>query len=117
MAAGKDLPHDLSTFVIESALGIEHGFWGCVAAGATFRSLARRCTEPGRAVIREHRRELDAAEQRVNASYAAWRAGESTPADDALDDALRRWRELPRGGELVVHWNPAVRPRTRSGRG
>ncbi|MEZ5227546.1 MAG: hypothetical protein R2710_12950 [Acidimicrobiales bacterium] len=33
MAAGADLPHDLYTFVIEDALGIEHGFWGCVAEG------------------------------------------------------------------------------------
>src|SRR5690606_17079248 len=39
MAAGADLPHDLATFVIEEALGIERGFWGSVAEGATFRSL------------------------------------------------------------------------------
>ena len=32
MAAGGDLPHDLYTFVIEDALDIEHGFWGCLAA-------------------------------------------------------------------------------------
>ena len=37
MAAGGDLPHDLYTFVIERALGMTHGFWGCVAEGATFR--------------------------------------------------------------------------------
>lgn len=40
MAAGGDLPHDLYTFVIEDALGIEYGFriWGCIAAGATFKN-------------------------------------------------------------------------------
>src|SRR5690606_41112188 len=47
MAAGGDLPHDLYTFVIEYALGIEHGFWGAVAAGATFRSLGRKRTPQG----------------------------------------------------------------------
>ena len=47
MAAGGDVPHDLATFVIEQALGIEHGFWGCVAAGATFRTLGRRRTPRG----------------------------------------------------------------------
>jgi hypothetical protein len=50
MAAGGDLPHDLVTFVIEDALAIEHGFWGCVAAGATFRTLGRRRTPQGREV-------------------------------------------------------------------
>ena len=62
MAAGADLPHDLATFVIEQALGIERGFWGCVAAGATFRSLGRRRTAPGVEVIRRHRAQLDDAE-------------------------------------------------------
>ncbi|HEX4903125.1 MAG TPA: hypothetical protein VFV42_09975, partial [Acidimicrobiales bacterium] len=33
MAAGGGVPHDLATFVIEDALGIEHGFWDCVADG------------------------------------------------------------------------------------
>jgi hypothetical protein len=104
MAAGGDVPHDLATFVIEDALGIEHGFWGCVAAGATFRTLGRRRTPQGRAVIDRHRDELDAAEHRVNEVYFAWRRGESTPADDALDRALNEWRSLPEGGEMVRVW-------------
>ena len=61
MAAGRDLPHDLSTFVIEDALAIEHGFWGCVAAGATFKTLGRKRTAQGKAVISRHVDELDAA--------------------------------------------------------
>jgi len=114
MAAGGDLPHDLATFVIEAALGIEHGFWGCVADGATFRSLGRRRTQPGRAVIERHRTALDEAEVRVNAAYFAWRAGEPTPATAELDEMLARWRRLPRGGELVLEWvRTAPRVRTR----
>ena len=86
MAAGGDLPHDLATYVIEAALGLEHGFWGCVADGATFKTLGRKRTPQGRAVIGRHAAELDAAEIEVNAVYFAWRRGESTPVDDDLVD-------------------------------
>lgn len=110
MAAGAGVPHDLATFVIEDALGIEHGFWDCVADGATFRSMRRKRTEPGKAVIRRHRAQLDAAECRVNAVYARWSTGESTPVDDALDRALTEWRRLPEGGALVREWR-STRPR------
>lgn len=43
-----DLPHDLAQFVVEASLGPEHGFWNLVANGATFKSLGRRPTGPGR---------------------------------------------------------------------
>jgi hypothetical protein len=104
MAAGADLPHDLSTFVIERELGLAHGFWGCVADGARFRSLGRKRTPQGKAVIAEHRAELDDAEVRVNAVYGAWRAGRPTGFDGALDAMLERWRGLDDGGSLVLEW-------------
>lgn len=104
MAAGGDVPHDLATFVIEKALGIEHGFWGCVAAGATFRSLGRRRTPQGRDVIKRHLRDLDDAERRVNEVYFAWRRGRPTPADAALDQALDEWTRLPERGEMIQEW-------------
>lgn len=107
MAAGADVPHDLATFVIEEALGIEHGFWGCVAEGATFRSLGRRRTEPGRAVIRRRRDELDAAEKQVNREYATWRGGGASPAGSALDEMCQRWRELGEDDAIVLEWVPA----------
>ncbi len=113
MAAGGDLPHDLSTFVIEDALDIERGFWGCVAVGATFKTLGRKQTPQGRAVIARHRDELDAAERRVNEIYFAWRAGEPTALDDELDTMLDRWRALPDGGDLDVEW-PTERPHRRA---
>jgi len=112
MAAGGDLPHDLYTFVIEDALGIRHGFWGCVAAGATFRTLGRKRTPQGKAVIERHLDDLDAAETRVNEIYFAWRAGKGTELDDELGEMLDRWRALPDGGELVVEWST---DRTRRG--
>ena len=111
MAAGGALPHDLYTFVIEDALDIEHGFWGCVAAGATFTTLGRRRTPQGRAVIDRHLDELRTAEVRVNEIYFDWRSGAPTQLDAELDDMLHRWRELPDGGELVVAWRRERSPR------
>ena len=116
MAAGGDLPHDLSTFVIESTLGLAHGFWGCVAEGATFRTLGRRRTPQGRAVIQRHLSELDAAERRVNEVYSAWRRGEPTPVDEELAHMLQRWRDLPAGADLVLDWERTPSRRRRASR-
>ena len=113
MAAGGDVPHDLATFVIEDALGIEHGFWGCVAAGATFRTIGRKQTPQGRAVIRRHVGDLDEAERRVNQIYFAWRNGDSTPVDAALNNVVDEWRRLPDGGELRRSWTWRRTPRRR----
>ena len=104
MAAGGDLPHDLYTFVIEAGLRLEFGFWGCVAAGATFKTLGRKSTPQGRAIIAGHLEDLDAAEARVNEIYFAWRSGIPTPLDDELDTMLERWRGLGDGDELTVQW-------------
>ena len=119
MAAGGDLPHDLYTFVIEAALGLEYGFWGCVASGATFKTLGRKQTPLGRAVIASHLDELDEAERRVNEIYFGWRAGQATPLDSELDSMLLRWRPLSDGEELVLTWStndPAAHRRQRSRR-
>jgi hypothetical protein len=104
MAAGADLPHDLYTFVIEDALDLEFGFWGCVAAGATFSTLGRKRTPQGRAVIEQHLDDLESAERSVNEIYFAWRAGRSTELDDELDSMLERWTSVPDGGDLELVW-------------
>jgi hypothetical protein len=105
MAAGRDLPHDLAHFVVEGALGLETGFWGLLARGATFKSVpGRRPTEPGRAIIRAHRSLLESAEGRVNVHVTAWREGRATPVRAALDAMLDRWRALPVGEELRLEW-------------
>ena len=105
MAAGADLPHDLYTFVIERELGLRHGFWGCVADGATFRTLGRKRTPRGKAVIDRHVTDLDEAERRVNEIYFAWKAGRSTALDRELVEMLARWNDLGEGDELVVEWD------------
>jgi hypothetical protein len=112
MAAGGDLPHDLYTFVIEDALGIEYGFCGCVAAGATLKTLGRKRTPQGKTVIARHLDDLDAAEARVNEIHFAWRSGEPTPLDGELDSMLSRWRALADGEELALRW-PSRQPATR----
>lgn len=94
MAAGGDLAHGLDTFVTERELGLRHGFWGCVADGATFRTLGCKRTPQGVAIIRRHAAELDDAERRVNAIYFAWKRGESTPFDVELDAMPARWRRI-----------------------
>ena len=104
MAAGADLPHDLATFVIEQTLGIRHGFWGCIADGATFRTVGRKRTPHGKAVIDRHADELARAERTVNEIHFGWRAGRPTRADAELDAMLERWRELDEGAELQLEW-------------
>ncbi|MGH7492114.1 MAG: hypothetical protein ACREOO_06925 [bacterium] len=95
MASGRDLPHDLAQFVVESTLGMQHGFWGLLANGATFKSVpGRRRTQPGRQLIRAYREELDAAEHVVNAHVAAWRMGAPTPSAPALNAMYARWQAL-----------------------
>ena len=99
MASGRDLPHDLAQFVIEDTLCLQHGFWGQLANGASFKSVpGRRRTQPGQQVIRAHSEALNAAEHLVNAHVAAWRTGAKTAVGPALDAMLVRWRAAP-GGE------------------
>jgi hypothetical protein len=88
-----------------------------VAEGATFKTLGRKRTPQGRAVIARHLDELNDAEARVNAVYFAWRAGEPTPLDGELDSMLARWKALVDGEELVLEWNRRPSPtRSRSPR-
>ena len=109
MAAGRDLPHDLTQFTIERALDIRDGFWGLLAHGGSFASVpGRRPTQPGRALVRAHQAALMAVEGVVNGHHAAWQRGEPTPLAAALDTMLARWRALPEGEHLVLEW--PVRP-------
>jgi hypothetical protein len=102
-----DLPHDLAQFVVESELGLGHGFWNLVANGATFRSLERRPTRPGRQLIAAYRAELNQVEWTVNAQVQAWRDGLPTPVGPELEAMLARWRALRPGEELAAGSRPA----------
>ena len=109
MALGRGgLPHDLVQMVVEGTLQIDDGFWGSVAAGATFRSTGRKRTRPGRAVIAANRQGIAAAEAVVARHYASWQKGEPTPTTTLFDEVARLWAELGDGGELTMEW-PRVR--------
>jgi hypothetical protein len=105
------LPHDLGQLVVERELGLEFGFWGCVAAGASFRTLVRggrRRTQPGVEVIRTHVSEIDAAEHDFHDHVGRWLRGEATPARAALDEALRAWQSIDEHESIEVDF-PLVR--------
>ena len=85
--------------------------WNLVANGASFKSVGRRQTKPGRQLIADHRSELNQAEGVVNVHVAAWRDGDPTPVGPALEAMLARWRALPFGEELVVEWPTRRLPR------
>jgi hypothetical protein len=105
MAAGRDLPHDLTQFTIERALEIRDGFWGLLAHGASFASVpGRRPTRPGRALVRAHHAALVQVEVMVNRHYLAWQRGNETPLRPTLDAMYARWRALAEGERLTLEW-------------
>jgi hypothetical protein len=105
MASGRDVPHDLAQLVVEATLGLQDGFWGLLANGATFKSVVgRRRTKPGQQLIGAHREALNAAEHLANAHVTAWRTGAPTPTGPALDAMFARWQALAVGEELLVDW-------------
>lgn len=104
-AAGRDLPHDLTQFTIERALDIRDGFWGLLAHGAWFSSVpGRRPTREGRAIVRAHHAALVAVEEVVNDHYLAWKRGDATPLNPALDVMFARWLGLAEGERLALEW-------------
>ena len=110
MALGRGgLPHDLEQLVVEASLGVAHGFWGCVADGATFRSMGQRArTRAGRAVIAAHRRDLATVEHLVHQHLSLAEQGRSTPAAEPLAQFRDLWAGLGDAEPLTVEW-PTLR--------
>jgi hypothetical protein len=105
MASGRDLPHDLTQFTIERALGVRDGFWALLAHGASFDSVpGRRPTQSGRALTRAHHARLMEIEGVVGGHYLAWKRQASTPVGAALDVMYARWLALHDGERLVLEW-------------
>ncbi|MGA5517126.1 hypothetical protein [Streptomyces pseudogriseolus] len=121
--AGPSMPHDLVHAVVETALGIDDGFWGATARGATFQGFEHvapgRHRRSGMKVLRRGGDAVMDAEPRVNWAY---RASSGLPTEgrgvgraplDAealartgprLDAAAQRWAAVPVGGELLWRW-------------
>jgi hypothetical protein len=108
MAAGRDLPHDLAQYVIETATHYENGFWELVAKGATFNSTGRKVTKPGRAVIAGHRAALIGSEQLAAEHLHRWKSGECSPVTEALTAAFEQWQALDSNEQLVFRWPSAA---------
>jgi hypothetical protein len=105
MALGRgDISHDLAQYVIEAVTGYGAGFWGLVAAGATFKSTGRRRTKPGRAVIAAHRSELAASEHLAARHVAEWKQGRTTPVTAALTRAAGQFQALGTDERIVFSW-------------
>ena len=105
MALGRGgLPHDLVQMIVEASVGIDRGFWGSVAAGATFKSTGRERTKPGRAVIVANRRPIAEAEGVVAEHLFRWEHGLPTPAAAHFDELSRGWDGLNDGGQVTVEW-------------
>jgi hypothetical protein len=109
MAIGRGgLPHDLVQMIAEAILGLENGFWGSVASGATFKSTGRKRTRAGRAVIAANRAAIVEAESIVGEHHARWRAGAPTPTAARYDELSHLWDSLGDGGQLTLEW-PTLR--------
>ncbi|MFB9555127.1 hypothetical protein [Streptomyces roseoviridis] len=125
---GPTMPHDLVHAVVEHALGIEDGFWGAMARGATFQGF--ELVTPGRhrrsglKVLRRGGDAVMAAELSVNWAYRVWRGlptegrGVGRPPLTAeqiarttapLDAAAARWRDVAEGDVLEWRWGTGPR--------
>ncbi|UYQ61799.1 hypothetical protein [Streptomyces peucetius] len=120
---GPSMPHDLVHAVVETALGIDDGFWGAMARGATFQGFVLispgRHRRSGMKVLRRGGDAVMAAELSVNWAHRVWRGlpaegrGVGPAPLDAealartgprLDTAAARWAAVPEGGELLWRW-------------
>jgi hypothetical protein len=105
------IPHDLVHFATEAHFGIEDGFWGLLARGATFkRGTDRRETRPGRELVAQNRAGLNVAEHWGNAHHTLWVDGKPTPVSSTFNRLAEQWSALPDKGTLTVYW-PTSAPR------
>jgi hypothetical protein len=106
---GPALPHDLAHFVVERELGLRWGFWGLVAAGARFDTLARAAKGTPAAsrsdpLVATHRAELLVAEAVVNLLHRPDGDG-ALPAeagDGAYQAAIAMLMSSPTGPDPAI---------------
>jgi hypothetical protein len=98
-----ELPHDLGHYVVESELGLAHGFWGCIGDGALFPGVtvvpgkqSPRANPRAQALVRAVYQERGASELLLRAFQAATR----------IEDPARRFAELV--SQEVRRWFPAA---------
>jgi hypothetical protein len=108
------IPHDLAHCIVERELGIQGGFWGCVARGALFSGMAieggrqpARAADRSRKVLRGAGQQGTEAEVVVGILVDLLRDGLENNRAALVDHLRRMWRparpswELP-GEEQVL---------------
>jgi hypothetical protein len=127
------IPHDLVHYTVEDSARLADGIWGAIAGGVVFKSMTHEsgrrpphAADRSAALIREHRDRINAAEGLGGFVEAAAEPGadlpsltaqwfsirpDNTPPPElvraavaALHEAEERWRSIPVGGKLVLHW-------------
>jgi hypothetical protein len=134
---GADLPHDLGHAVVESALPLADGVWGCVADGVVWGSMrhvaGRRPPHAAERSDRLKRERVTAVQRAEGVAHVVGRLAHDEPilpdeiaasgvprdrieaAVGAVREASRRWTALPVGEQWVFEWtSPSNGP---SGRG
>jgi hypothetical protein len=131
---GADLPHDLVHAVVETALPLADGIWGCVADGVVWGSMRHLSgRRPPHSAERSDRLKQERRDAVMRAEHLADLVGRLARGEDvppsavgaagvpgerieaavvAVRDAARRWAALPVGEQWVVEWTTAPSPRT-----
>jgi hypothetical protein len=134
---GADLPHDLVHAVVETALPLADGVWGCVADGVVWGSMrhvsGRRPPHAAERSDRLKKERLAAVQRAESVADVVGRlardeqllpsqiAASGVPRERidaavaAVRDAARRWAALPVGERWVVEWAPAGHRRAGAG--
>ena len=134
---GADLPHDLVHAVVETAIPLADGVWGCVADGVVWGSMRHVSgRRPPHATersdrLKQQRRDAVMRAEHLADVVARLAHGEQVPAGvvtasgvprERIDAAVaavraasRRWAALPVGEEWVHEWttSPGKRGRRR----
>jgi hypothetical protein len=100
---GTELPHDLLHYVVETRLGIKHGFWGLVADGVDFGHLSRAADRVHAGDAPEPGVELEVdVDELVQVECVVRALGADTDADCVAGAArLCRTRRVPVPGGLT----------------
>src|SRR5581483_9662717 len=99
------LPHDLAHYVVEHGLGLEQGFWGCVAAGALFPGMkVTDGRQPPHAAERSKRVLREAGQRGTEAEVLV-----GALCEIALAGTDENW--LAARARLATEWTPTRRAR------
>ena len=118
------LPHDVAHFIAESAIGLQGGVFGQLAAGghaSTFHPVdpknKTRAAKRGDRLAAASRTDAELSEKVVYAAMRFWKGEDKEPAAVGkitaeqirriaaeYQSASAKWSKLPVGGEITFEW-------------